>query len=150
MEAKTAVFQKRGGFTLLEILITLVILGVIAGLAFPVISAQVERSRAQEAIEHLEAVKGALGQYYALNKTYLNASIYPSAVAPAVYIGYDPNTAGAGQTSLFSYTIGNLDVAAYTVTAQREPSASNVGNTVVLDKAASDPTGKVTKNGVYT
>ena len=49
------------------------IVAVIAGLSVPVISSQIERSRAQEAVQHLDSVKDALRMYYSLNRTYEGA-----------------------------------------------------------------------------
>lgn len=43
-------FRSKKGFTLLELMIVLIALGMVAGLMFPVLTAQVERNRAQEAL----------------------------------------------------------------------------------------------------
>lgn len=112
------------------------VIAVVAGLSMPVISQQIERSRAQEAIQHLDTVKGALGMYYSLNRTYAGATFSN--------IRYDPNQAGAGQGLLFSYSLDDLSDTTYTITAQREPAASNVGNTITLDES-----GNLIKSGAY-
>ena len=44
------------GFTLLEILIVIVILGVVAGLAVPVFTSSIEQSRSNEAQNNLNAI----------------------------------------------------------------------------------------------
>ena len=121
---------------MVEVLITMTIIGVVAGLMIPVISSQVERSRAQEAIQHLDTVKDALRMYYSLNRTYSGASFSN--------IKYDPNQPEAGQGLFFSYSLSNLTNANYTITAQREPAAANAGNTITLDE-----TGNLIKNGAY-
>jgi len=121
---------------MVEILVVLVVLGVVAGLSFPVILGQVERSRANEALVQLDATKDALLKFYSLNGTYVGATF--------LSINYDPNVVDGGQSTSFSYKIGNLSNTQYTITAQREPAASNVGNTIILDQ-----TGTVTKNGAY-
>ena len=67
------------GFTLLEILITLMILGVLAGLAIPIYSRRVEESRANEATVNLNAIY--MGQkIYALNNSgdYWNGGVGPA------------------------------------------------------------------------
>ena len=48
--------KKNSGFTLIEILTVIVILGVLAGLAVPVYVGQVEKARGSEAIDHLRLI----------------------------------------------------------------------------------------------
>ena len=130
--------NNKKGFTLLEILIVLVVLGVVAGLMFPVLTAQVEKSRAQEAVTALGTVKEAMVTYYqgAGNNSYVGATF--------ANIGFDPDTAVAGQVPLFTYSLSNLAAATFTCTAQRLPAATNAGNTVTINQA-----GTVTRNGAY-
>ena len=99
------------GFTLLEILVVIVILAVVAGLAIPVFTANVQKSKAQEAYASLAAVRSAMTSYYALNtSTYVGAKL--------TNIGYNPNTATSGQTINFSYSMADpVDAAAYIVSA---------------------------------
>lgn len=132
------ILKNKKGFTLIELLIVLVVIGVIAGLMFPVMTAQVERARAQEAITALGTVKEGMVRYFQTtgNSSYVGATFANT--------GFDPNVAAAGQTPLFSYTLSNLGALTFTCTAQRLPAATNVGNTVVINQA-----GTVTRNGVY-
>ena len=121
----------------MEILIVLVILGVVAGLAFPVLTAQIEKSRAQEAITSLGTVKEAMVRYYqaqTLAPTYVGATF--------ANINYNPNTAAGGQTPLFTYALSNLAAATFTCTATRIGGAA--ADTVVIDQ-----TGTITRNGAY-
>ncbi len=132
------VLKNKKGFTLIELLIVLVIIGVVAGLMFPVLAAQVEKSRAQEALTALGTVKEAMVKYQQTtgNNSYVGATF--------ANIGFDPNVGAAGQVPLFSYVIGGLGANTFTCTAQREPAAANVGNTVQINQL-----GTVTRNGVY-
>lgn len=92
--------RNKKGFTLLEILIVLVILGVVAGLMFPVLAAQVERSRAQEAYTALGTVREAAIKFYQ-TRTDNDPNSYGS--MSFARLGYDPNVGAAGQTPLFTY-----------------------------------------------
>ena len=132
------ILKNKKGFTLIELLIVLVVIGVTAGLMFPVLTAQVEKSRAQEALTALGTVKEAMVKYHQTtgNNSYVGATF--------VNIGFDPNVGAAGQVPLFSYTFTNLGVATFTCTAQRLPAATNAGNTVVINHV-----GNVARNGVY-
>ena len=49
--------ERKDGFTLIEIAVVIVILGVIAMLAFPSLFAQVERHRGQEAMNTMNLIK---------------------------------------------------------------------------------------------
>ncbi len=127
------------GFTLLEVVIVLVVLGVIAGLSLPVVTGQVERSRAQEAVQHLDAVGDHMKAHRGFNGSYTGATF--------VNIRFNPNTVAAGQGQLFSYVLNNVTATTYTCTAQREPAGNNAGNTVVLNQVGDVTT--VTRNGAY-
>lgn len=127
------------GFTILEVLIVLVILAVLSGLAFPVVTAQIERSRATEAIQHLDAVGDHMKAYRGFNGNYTGATW--------AAINYNPNGGGGGQTLIFTYALVVNSPTSYTCTAQREPAADHAGDTVVLNQVGDVTT--VTRNGVY-
>ena len=61
------------GFTLMEVLIVIVILGVIAGLAIPSYTDQMEKSRAEEARAALYAIYTAEKIYFASRGTFWGA-----------------------------------------------------------------------------
>ena len=93
------------GFTLLEVLIVIVILAVLAGLAVPVYTAQVEKSRAQEAIQMLEALRGGMLRFFASNNVYTGATIRTNTGVPvSTDIDVDANNLLGGQNQLFDYT----------------------------------------------
>ena len=127
--------SNRKGFTLLEILIVLVILAVLAGLAVPAYQASVERSRQQEALAGLSAVRDAMTRYFAQNNSYAGAAFGVGAM------DFNPNLATGGQTVIFSYSLSNLAAATFTCTASR--TGGPVG-TVSIDQA-----GAVSRTGVY-
>ena len=52
--------QKNRSFTMIEIVVVLIILGVLAAIALPSLFAQIERHRAQEAINTLNFVRSAI------------------------------------------------------------------------------------------
>ncbi len=133
--------KNKKGFTLIELLIVLVILGVIAGLAFPVLVNQIERSRAQEAIHALGTAKEAMVRYFNSNQSYLNATY--------ATIGYTPGTGAGGQTEHFTYAepVVNGAGTAYTITATRAAGVNGglvANGTVVIDQS-----GDVTGTNLY-
>ena len=109
------------GFTLLEILIVIVILGVIAGLAVPVFTANIDKAKAQEAYLAIGVIRGTLVTHWAMSSTDPGSRTYEGlqwedAAAPG-YIGFDPNAAVAGQTLHFHYDLEEVTQATYTIVA---------------------------------
>ena len=64
--------KKDGCLTIMEIMMTLLVLGALAGLVFPRFEMQMEKARAAEAVQILEALFNAQTAYYAEYKTYTN------------------------------------------------------------------------------
>ena len=119
--------RKTKGFTLMEILIVLIILGVMAGLAIPILQGNVARGYRQEALQHLETTRGQATQFFAQNTTYVGMA-FP-------VVGYDPNAAIGGQTVNFAYVLGGLAAGTYTVTATCNAGLPCAGQTVTINQA---------------
>lgn len=68
------------GFTLVELVIVIVIVGVLATIAIPLYRAVPERSRATEAVAALGTIRQAMREYYAAHGTYKHARFTDGAV----------------------------------------------------------------------
>ena len=68
--------QKESGFTLLEIIIVIIIVGVLASLALPKFFKTVEYSRATEALASLNAVRQSMERCYLQRNSYANCGSF--------------------------------------------------------------------------
>ncbi len=60
----------KNGFTLIELLVVVLIIGVLAAIAFPQYEKAIERARAAEAITNLKVMEEAQRRYFLINGTY--------------------------------------------------------------------------------
>ncbi len=134
------------GFTLLEVLIVLVIVAVLAGLAVPAYQSAVEKSRSQEALLALGAVRESALRFYSINSTYVTAPAN-TFVGTNVY-DYNPNLAIGGQTNmLFSYALSGqagLPAPTFVCTATRLAPPAGVSGTISINQA-----GTIVRTGSY-
>lgn len=65
--------KKHSGFTLIEIMVVVVIIGILAAIAVPQYTQYVQRSRLVEASSLLSGLRVQLEQFYQDNRTYDNA-----------------------------------------------------------------------------
>ncbi len=102
--------QNKSGFTLLEIIIVIIIVGVLASLALPRFFATVEFSKSTEALNAMSAVRGSLERcYLASAGTYVGCTIASLDVA-------DPGTSPGAR---FTYAISGPSATGYVITAAR-------------------------------
>jgi len=93
------------GFTLVELMIVVAIIGILASVAMPAYNGYVLRSKLTEAITELAAMRVKLEQYYQDNRTYAGACA-AGTVAPL-----------PSGTRYFTYTCPTLTASAFTATA---------------------------------
>lgn len=93
------------GFTLIELMITVVVIGILASIAVPAYSNYVLRGKLTEAMTELAAMRVKLEQYYQDNRTYAGACA-AGTVAPL-----------PSGTKYFTYSCPTLSASAFTVTA---------------------------------
>ena len=132
--------KNKSGFTLLEILVVIIIVGVLASVAMPQLFRNVERSRATEALQSLGATKRSIeGCAMQFNNVYTNCGTY--ALIGMTDPSYNATTnAGAH----FGYAIG-IGASSFTLTATRNTVENGVAtDTIVLTVGT---TGAVIRSG---
>ena len=103
--------KNTSGFTLLEIIIVIIIVGVLASLALPRLFSTIEFSRSTEAFAALTSIRSSMERCRLMNgDSFANCTDFN-----ALDID-DPATAPGNH---FTYAIGGLGASTYVVTAHR-------------------------------
>ena len=98
------------GFTLVELLVVVLIVGVLAAIALPQYEQAVEKSRMSEALVNLKAIADAAQRYY---QAYPGSTITSKAnIADVTLKGGSWTNDTTFKTSLFTYTLGTSSVTA--------------------------------------
>src|ERR1044071_8741783 len=98
MHRPQQVAAKRNAFTLVELAVVIVIIGVLAAFGVPRFLKSVERSKAAEAFNYLSAVRSAQERYQSTNGTYADAAanLDISFPTPKYFDIADPVAGGSG------------------------------------------------------
>lgn len=119
--------NKKSGFTLLEIIIVIIIVGVLASLALPRFFSTVEFSRSTEALNSLGVVRKSIERCAIMdNNSIANCDVFND---------LDMSDPGAEANAHFSYawTSQSDPLRNYTITATRLANdGGNAGDTIVL------------------
>ena len=99
--------DRQAGFTLIELMITVAIIGILASVALPAYSEYILRGKVQEATTNLSDLRIKMEQYYQDNRTYVG-SPHCAPGAGAKYFTYACSVAATATV----YTIAASGVAA--------------------------------------
>lgn len=69
-----SITKKEGGFTLIELMIVVAIIGILAAIAYPSYQNSVEKSRRTDGKSALSGLAGAMERHYTTNSTYEGAA----------------------------------------------------------------------------
>lgn len=123
------------GFSLVELMAVVTMIGLLAGIAMPMYSEYVMRSKLTEAYNTLSTLRVQAEQYFQDNRTYVGWGCAP-----------DANT-----TRYFTYSCGStLTASAYTITATGVSAQGTSGFVFTLDqnnaKTSTGPSGWTANN----
>ncbi len=107
--------KSRSGFTLLEIIIVIIIVGVLASLALPRFFRTIEYSEAQEALSNLAILRRSMNRCYMFDGSYATCNLTTLDVE-------DP---GDETNALFTYSVQGSDASGFTLRAAQDADNSN-------------------------
>jgi type IV pilus assembly protein PilE len=132
--------KSRTGFTMIELMVVVIIVGVLAAIAVPVYSDYIRKSRISEATGRMGDLLTAAKAYAQENADATAGADWPASGATAGYIG--DVTAGPN----FTYTVAGVDDGALTITANG--SGTMAGISVTMTCADLNSNGVVTVSGL--
>lgn len=108
--------RQQAGLTLIEVMVTLVIVGILTAIALPNYNAYVTRGRLTEAFSTLAATQPNLEQFWNNTRSYANFDQPPNP-----FPGATPN---------FTYTLSNATNSTYLITATGRAQAADFVYTI--------------------
>ena len=90
------IYNPKQGFTLMEIVIVIIIIGVMAGMAIPNYLASVERSRSAEGVQILISFLGAQKRFFLANDGVYSNNLAALDIQPMTSNNFDLPTASDG------------------------------------------------------
>lgn len=114
--------NNKSGFTLLEVIIVIIIVGVLASLALPRFFSTVEFSKSSEALMSLSALRDSMERcYLGSGGTYAGCTL----------ASLDITNPGTSPGARFAYTNGSLSATGYTVRATRNTADGGDGTSMI-------------------
>ena len=109
------------GFTLIEMMIAVAIIGILMAIALPSYRDYVTRARLTDAFTGLASVQPAAEQYWANGRTFVgftnlpaNTTNFTFSLTSATVSAYTVTATGTGQAAGFTYTINQSGIRATT------------------------------------
>jgi type IV pilus assembly protein PilE len=109
------------GFTLIELMITVVIIAILAAIAVPSYQNQVQKTRRADAQGALTGLANAMERYFTNNNTYAGAAVGVGGIFPA-------QAPLDGNTKYYTLSIADADGDSYTLEATPIAGGAQDGN----------------------
>lgn len=112
------------GFTMVELLIAVMIVGILAAIAYPIYQEQVMKAGRTEAMAILNDVAQRMQRCYTVNGMYK----LPDDPQCGVVTELETGSGIASETRLYNVTLSNHDTTTYTLTAAAESTLRQAGD----------------------
>ena len=111
--------KKQQGFTLIELMIVVAIIGILAAIALPAYQDYTGRAQAAEALSATAGIRADLGLFFSENNTFVGAGAQTNLAISGQYIGNPtlPTLTAAGAVINVPFTSGVHNGNAMTLTA---------------------------------
>jgi type IV pilus assembly protein PilE len=114
--------HKQTGVNLIELMIVVVIIGIIASMAYPSFTNQIQQTRRADCSGALASLSGAMERHFTVTGSYLGAGA-PNTGTPAVFAGTCPVD---GSTPTYNLTISEVTASTYSL--QAAPTGPQMGD----------------------
>lgn len=107
----------RNGFTLIELMVVVAIIGILSSIAYPSYTEYVAKGRRSDAQKALLEASQYMQRWYAANNTYQTNDTTPA--APTLPGGLNRSPATGTGTQAYSVAVSSASTTDYTITASR-------------------------------
>ncbi|MBU1087814.1 MAG: prepilin-type N-terminal cleavage/methylation domain-containing protein [Candidatus Omnitrophica bacterium] len=126
--------MNRKGFTLVELLMVVIIIGILVSIAIPNYFKTVERTKGGSAKAVLDTIRKAELQYRAAHDTFVDVAVGDWAAGDISAFDYPEVLAtNAGDDGSWTYTVAGSDEDVFTATATRNLTAPTVYQNATID-----------------
>jgi type IV pilus assembly protein PilE len=118
------------GFTLIEVLMVVVIIGILATIAIPSYTNSIERSKCSQGMHTLKNLRNAALEFYRVNETFVGMDIPgPGGLEELVSADFD----SLDSNSFWDFSVPNTGATTFTLRATRE-NGPHGGESIDLDQ----------------